>query len=205
MSEPQATEPPLIRNFRALARAAGEGPLRPEAAEYLAVTADQVAHLLESRAAGDPAAFPEPREGPVAGLDDLQDRISRLIATASGAGTDPAVSEYLRTVLLRLTLIQQRGEGESRLVPRFAEDRPGRLVREDGQELAVRVVDRSALGFGAVSAEAVPAGEAVRLVIPDGEAPRGEAVEEAYDCLAIFCREEAEGFRIGLDVVGEAD
>jgi hypothetical protein len=199
------TAPPLIRNLQALAEAARQGAVRPEATDHLFGTVGQVARLLESRAAGETDAYPAPGHAPVAGLEDLQDRLARLIDAAGAAGADPAVSEYLRTLLLRLTLIHQQGEGGSRLVPRFAEARTGHLVREGGERgQAVTVVDRSALGFGVVAPEPVSPGEAVRLVIPGDDGFGPEPWEEAYECLAIFCQQTLDGYRVGLDIVEES-
>lgn len=143
----------------------------------------------------------EPADAPGAEADSrpmdesaLLQRLDHLVEAAERGGLDPELTDYLRSAALRLMRVHE-GAADLRLAPRRSRDEEARLeVGEAFHE--VRVQDRSALGFGVWSPEAVEADEFVRLVVEDDYGPT------VYDCLVIHCQPAEGGYQLGLDVFG---
>ncbi|MFA9460332.1 hypothetical protein [Thiohalorhabdus methylotrophus] len=199
MSDSRRERPFPANELRMLAERVHEGSLSPGAVDYLLSAAGRLEELLAYRPGGGPVPEAgEPSSGAVESLADLQDRLGAIGDRAAGAGADPAVTEYLRTVLLRATLLHQQEPPDMRLVPRFPETRPARVHPAGGSTLDALLVDRSALGFGLRAGEPVAEGQLATLELP----PVADAEAEVHECLVIFCRETEPGvLRVGLDVV----
>lgn len=131
----------------------------------------------------------EPRDEEV-----LLQRLDQLVEAAERGGLEPAVVDYLRSAALRLMRVHE-GAADLRLAPRRAKDEGARLEVGDRFH-EVRILDRSALGFGVSSPVSVEADEFVRLVVEDGF---GATV---YDCLVIHCQAAEGGYLLGLDIFG---
>jgi hypothetical protein len=133
-------------------------------------------------------------EPPGADEETVLHRLDRLVEAAERGGLDPALTDYLRSAALRLMRVHEGAE-DLRLAPRRPRDEGARLeVGDDFHE--VRILDRSALGFGVSSPVPVEADEFVRIVVED---VYGSVV---YDCLVIHCQARPEDYLLGLDIFG---
>lgn len=180
----ETSEPTLALLLAALAELEQAGRSAGAPAESVALferTRERIRHLM------DPGEYPEPEDPSdppaLSGPEELPDALADLVASAIEDGAPAWVTNLLCTTHMRLssqlsTGAQGSGEG-NRLAPRFDEDRTARLLRANGTELEVRVVDRSPLGLGLLSPEDLDPREVVRLHVREdhgGEAHLGEVV-----------------------------
>ncbi|KPV39611.1 hypothetical protein AN478_10800 [Thiohalorhabdus denitrificans] len=188
----------LAARLRTLVGAARNGGVRGEAVEYLARTSAYVAGMLDLEPDGAPVPKADEPGRPVTGPGDLQACLSHLIVRAEAAGVEPAVTGYLRRVLLRVSLAAERVPWELRLVPRHRAVGEARLVIPGESPLPVGLLDHSALGYGLECPGPVASGRVGRLELP---AP-GSGPPQVYGCLPVYCREEpGGGCRVGVELI----
>ncbi len=188
----------LLSGLAELERAGRAAGAPAESVTLFQRTRDRIRHLMdqeeepEAGSPSDPPALSSPAELPAALAD--------LVASAIEDGAPAWVSNLLCTTHMRLSSQLHAGPGdageESRLVPRFDEDRPARLLRADGAELTVRVVDRSPLGLGLLTGESLESGEILRLLVAEDHG------EELRLGEVVFSLERGDGtFHTGVELL----
>jgi len=189
----------LLTELADLERAGREAGAPAETTSLFQRTRERIRYLVgtaEELQAGD---LPKPRS--LSGVEELPNALADLVAAGIEADAPAWVTNLLCTTHMRLssqlTADSGRGGGEdSRLTPRFNEDQPARLMRANGRELAVRLVDRSPLGLGLLSEESLDPHELIRLLIEKAQ-PQERHLGEV-----VFCLEQGKGtFHVGVELL----
>ena len=183
----------LLTALDGLIAAAEGGDSDPELVRSLHALRRRLTSIHAFLGGGSPESA-APAGGEPLDEDTLLQRLDQLVEAAERGGLAPELTDYLRSAALRLMRVHEGAE-DLRLAPRRPRDEGARLEVADAFH-EVRILDRSALGFGVWSPVAVPAEEFVRLVVEDAY---GATV---YDCLVIHCQSADGGYLLGLDIFG---
>ena len=187
--------PDLLNGLADLARDAREAGAPEPAVVILECTRERLRYLLGEPGLGTGS---QERSGRLlASPEELAPIFAEMVETATEAGAPAWITNLLTTAHMRLTS-ELHGVGsreEQRLAPRSREDQSARLRRANGLELAVTVMDRSPLGLGLLSDQALDAHELVILTLEGAGGGRrhGEV---------IFCLQRGDhAFHIGVELL----
>ncbi|MEF8792324.1 PilZ domain-containing protein [Thiohalorhabdus sp.] len=190
------TVPALLAGLAALSDAGRRTSAPETVVAILERTSERIRYLAgvtgETGDEAGPIRAPNPTSA-----DELPGALGTLIEEGAEAGAPAWATNLLATAHIRLgSELTGSSEGaENRLAPRLQEDLAARLVRADGSELAVLVLDRSPLGLGLFAEQPVDPHELVRLNI---DSP---AADEQHRGEVIFCLERGDAFHIGVELL----
>ena len=186
----------VLARLAALAEAARTANAPPGAVTVLDRTRERIRYLAGwSGPAADTQPGPQPA---LTGPAQLPNALADLIAEAADSGVPTWITNLLTTAHMRLAseLTEPAAGPDQRLAGRLSEDQAAQLRRADGSELAVLVVDRSPLGLGLLSEQALAPHELVALTI------LGDATDEDHQAEVIFCLARGEtAYHIGLELL----